>query len=371
MKYKPVVGAVFVVLLLISCVGNDDNPVSDTVSMVPDFTVLGEDSAHIYQYRYEAASGNKTIINLTDEFLVPRQFITLRQVDQLLTFYSFSDDNFSAIQTNVTTGESQVFENFYTRDPERSVIWGANSESKLFMAYYSPRGGSDLGVRFIDTDMGTGRDLSLEVTSRNVFQPLYKEGKLIIPYEDMTSGYKVAILDTELEVVLKTLDFNSSIPSILTTDEGNIAIFSRDSGNAYEYKIYDIDTQELLSSTAFNLNRFFPPGPVEASIIGDILYYLNFYAQPSQIPFGPAIYDFASGQNKILDMISIVQTVEEELDATLLLTAFGYKAEGRAFLVGFTTEGSTLFQGGILVISEDGVLLDRLSLPFVPIYILQ
>ncbi len=371
MKYPPVVCVVLLALFLISCVGNDDSSVAESVSRVPDFTLLGEDTSNIYQYRFEASTGNKTMINLTDELRVPRQFITLRQVDNLITFYSFSDDNFSAVQTNVTTGESQALDNFYTNSPERSVIWGANSENKLFLAYYSPIGSSDLGVRFIETGTGTARDVSLEVTTRNVFEPFYRKGKLFVPYENVSSGYMVAVLDTESETLLETMDFGNNIPSILSIDDGNIAIFLRSSGNAYEYRVYDIDTLVLLSTTDFNLSRFFLPGPVEADIIGDILYYLNFYAQPFPIPFGPALYDFSTGQNRILDMVSIVQEVESELNATLILTAFGYKPEGRSFLIGFTTEGSPLFQGGLLVVSDEGVLLDRLTLPFVPIYILR
>lgn len=171
--------------------------------------------------------------------------------------------------------------------------------------------------------------------------------------------------------MLRTLDFGTEAPSILINNEGDIVIFTGIDRGKYGYTVYDFSTFDILSESEFSLNRFFSPGPLEADLIDGILYYLNFYAQPSLVPFGPAVYDFKKDQNTILDMIAIVQQVQEDLKATIILTAFGYQKEGKTFLVGYTKEGSTLFDGGILVISEQGNLLENIQMPFVPIYIVH
>jgi hypothetical protein len=70
-------------------------------------------------------------------------------------------------------------------------------------------------------------------------------------------------------------------------------------------------------------------------------------------------------------MPTIVREVQIDLGATIILTAFGYQESGKAFLVGYTMENSTLFEGGVLVISEQGRLLDNITVPFVPVYFIQ
>ncbi len=371
MKYRTLLWWLLLAPFLTACVGNDDNPPADPISKTPDFTVLGEDTANILHYAYSAATGQGTLINLTESFNVPRQFITLRQVNKLLTFYSFASGNFTALQFNSVTGDSKSYENFYANNPERSVIWGANSENKLFMGYYSPEGSSNLGVLIINPQASNTTELNIAFNTRGVFQPFYYDNRLIIPYLDAGDNYKAAILDPDAGVLLRTIDFGTAAPSILIDNAGDIVIFTGINNSTYGYTVYDSHTFDILSESEFSLNRFFSPGPLEANLIDGVLYYLNFYAQPSAVPFGPAVYDFEKDENRILDMIAIVQEVQEELQAPIILTAFGYHKEGNTFLVGYTKEGSTLFEGGILVISDQGKLLDNIPVPFVPIYIVQ
>lgn len=371
MKYTTLLWWLLLATVLASCVGNDDDPPAEPIPGTPDFTVLGEDTANILHYTYSATSGQGTLINLTETWNVPRQFITLRQVNKVLTFYSFASGNFSAVQFNSETGSSTAYDNFYTNTPERSVIWGANSEDKLLMGYYSPEGSSNLGVLIIDPQDGNNTELNIGFNTQGVFQPLYYDKKLIVPYLDAGDTYKAAILDPDQEVLLRTLDFGTAAPSMLFNNEGNLVIFTGIDRGKYGYTVYDFNTLDILEESAFTLNRYFSPGPLEADLIDGTLYYLNFYAQPTVVPFGPAVYDFEKDENRIVDMITIVQQVQDELQAPILLTAFGYQQEGNTFLVGYTKDGSTLFEGGILVISEQGELLDNIPMPFVPIYIVH
>lgn len=357
--------------LLIACTGNDDGPPTDPSSRTTNFRVLGEDTASIFQYTYSTSAAQSNLLNLTETISVPRQFITLRQVNEYLTFYNFVSGNFSAVQFNSETGGSRSFENFYTNSPERSVIWGANSESKFFMGYYSPEGSSNLGVRFIDPLNSIATELNVAFNTQGVFQPLYHENRLIVPYLDDQANYKAAILDTDASVLLKTLDFGSATPSIIIDNTGDIAIFTGIDRSEYGYTVYDFDTLEIISESLFSLNRFFSPGPLQADLIDGILYYPHFYAQPSVVPYGPAIYDFENQENTILDMFTIVQEVQNELQAPIILTSFGYQEDGHTFLVGYTKENSTLFEGGILVISEQGQLLENIPVPFVPLYFIR
>jgi hypothetical protein len=318
MKYGALIRWVLLVSLLTSCVGNDDGPPTEPVSQIPDFRVLGEDTGSILQYTYSASASQGNLINLTRTLNVPRQFITLRQVNELLTFYSFASGNFSAIQFNTETGESRSFDNFYTNSPEHSVIWGANSESKLFLGYYSPEGSSNLGVRFIDPVSNDWIELNIAFHTREVFQPLYHESRLLVPYMDEHANYKVAVLDTDTSVLLGTWDFGSATPSIIINNAGNIVIFTGNESSEYGYAVYDFDTLDIISESTFSLNRFFSPGPLQADLIDGILYYLHFYAQPSVVPFGPAVYDFEKEENTILDMPTSVREVLIDLGAAVV-----------------------------------------------------
>jgi hypothetical protein len=332
---------------------------------------LAQDLENLYQYSYNGSTGEETTINLTEETGIGRQFLTLRQVDNLLTFYEFSSGSFTAIQRNVATGENSLFENFYTVSTEQSVIWGANSEDKFFMGYYSPRGSTNFGVRIIDPVANQSIDLRLDLNVANVYQPLYFNGRLFVPYLDGRTDYKVAIIDAVTYNIIKTLDFADAVPSILIDDSGDIAVITGSNGNRYGYTLYDFNTLELSARENFTLNRFFSPGPLDADLIDKTLYYLNFYAQPSLVEFGPAVYDFKKGENNIIDMISIAQDVQTKLQSTIKLTAFGYEAKANAFVVGYAVQDNSGLGGGVLIISREGKLLSNMMLPFAPIYIVR
>ena len=120
------------------------------------------------------------------------------------------------------------------------------------------------------------------------------------------------------------------------------------------------------------MDLFFPTGPQDAFLAGDRLYYQNFYAQPALATFGPAIYDFSTSTNSIIDMIGIVREVQQELDQEIQLSAFGFDPATRTFIIGYNRTNSGIgVGGGAMVIGEDGTLLENITLPYTPFYIIK
>ena len=363
--------APLLVVFLWGCASDDQDPPPVVVSELRDFTILGEDLENVYQYTYRVG-GEGEVVNLTQLDNLSKQFLTLRQNGETLTFYTFSEGNFSAIQRNVQTGESRFLENIYNVSDDRSVIWGTNSPEKLFFGYYSPRGSNNFGMRTVDIFTEAVTDFPIEANVQNVYEPLYYSGKLFVTYRSATGEYRTLTYDASDLALLASWDFGSAIPSVFIGEAGDVVIITGAGGNSYLQTLYDFDTLEKLEETPFDLNRFFPPGPLEAQLIGNRLYYLNFYAQPSLIPFGPAIYDFILKENRIIDMVGIVQELEQESGEPITLTAYGYLAEGKTFMLGYTRDfNSGLFQGGVLVISETGEVLENIQTPFIPIYFVK
>lgn len=363
--------APLLVVFIWGCSSDDQGPAPEAVSVLRDFTVLGEDLESVFQYTYRTG-GEPEVVNLTQLNNLSNQFLTLRQNGEVLTFYTFSDGNFSAIQRNVQTGESRFLENIYSVSNDRSVIWGINSPDKLFFGYYSPRGTNDFGMRSVDILTEAVTDFPIEDNVQNVYEPLYHSGKLFVTFRSATGAYRTLTYDASDLSLLASWDFGTAIPSVFIGESGDVVVITGAGGNSYLQTLYNFDTLEKLEETPFEVNRFFPPGPLEAQLIANRLYYLNFYAQPSLVPFGPAIYDFILKENLIIDTVGIVQELEQESGDVITLTAYGYLAEGKTFLLGYTRDfNSGLFQGGVLVISETGEVIENIQTPFIPIYFVK
>lgn len=360
--------------LLLSC-SNDDEGIEDTpVSNFPSYSVIGENFQGVFQFNYDGLDESGQLINLTEENNVLREYLTLRQVSETLTFFIFSAGKFSAVQRNYKTGETNFVNEFYTDSNERSVIWGATSESQIFMANYSPRGSTNFGVRIIDLVTQEEEDLIVDFDVDNVYQPLYLNGRLFLGYMDSSSNHKLAVVDTNLNTLIKTFDFGQFAPSIFISKDNNIGIISGNNSSDYSFTLYDISSLEPIQEESLIINRFFSPGAIQtqAEFANNGLYYLNFYFQPSPISFGPAYYDFVQKENTIIDMVSIAQEVQDEIGIPLEISAFDYEEESDTFLVGYTTfESPDILKGGILIISREGELLLHEALNFAPDYFIR
>ena len=190
-------------IFIVGCSRNDDLSSTEEDSNTPDFIVVGEDSENIYQFNYNADRGEGDLINLTLENNIRLGYLELRQVNDLLTFYSFSSGSFSAVQRNVITGANTVIDNFYTVSGERTILWGSNSETKLFLGYFSPQGSTNYGVRIIDMNTAAEIDINIDFSVNIIFQPLYSNGKLFMTYRDNQDLNKVAIINAETKYPLK------------------------------------------------------------------------------------------------------------------------------------------------------------------------
>lgn len=372
MKFYRILGVFYLLVvstLFLGCTNDDNRPEIVSEDQMPDYTVIGQNFQSVFQYNYDSNLGEGELFNLTLESNINREYLTLRQVSQVLTFFSFAAGSFSAIQRNYVTGQSTFINEFYTVSNERSVTWGASSENKIFLGFFSPDGSTNYGIRTIDLTTDQETDLIVEYNVSDVSEPLYYDNRLLITYLDQVDNYKLAVLDTDSNTIIRTFDFGKLVPSILINKQGELFIFSGNSMSDYELTLYDLQTLDVIEQDLFSINRYFFAGPIqsEAAIKNQKLYYLNLYAQPSSIPFGPAIYDFTTKKNVIIDMPSIVQQVQDEVGLEIELTAFDYNEKSNTFLMGYAkfADVETL-EGGVLIISEKGRLLKNTSLKFAP-----
>jgi hypothetical protein len=364
--------SVFLGLLIWGC-SNEDTIEQEQIDeqSLPDFQCIGEDFESIFLYNYDAGLESGSSVNLTQEDNLDRFYIALKQVSEVLSFFSFFEGDFSLLQKNVQDSSVSTFENFITESAERSVIWGANSENQVLIGYYSPRGSGKFGVRVLDAVTGTFVDTPLASNVFDTQEPLYFNQRLFASYLDNNDQYHLIVFNTVDFSIVTSFDFVDQTPSFLIDETGNFVLFLGDNG-VFRKEVYSVANMDLLRSDSFTINEFFQPGPMNAYLAEDKLYYQSALVQPAPIILTPAIYDFSNNQNQILDILSLRETVIEQIGRDINPTAFGFNAEKRFFFRGFakvTTD--TSFDGGIMVISEDGSLIEILELPFVPTYFIK
>ncbi|NAS10870.1 hypothetical protein [Poritiphilus flavus] len=356
---------IFLAALFVGC-SSDDDPLPESPSLSDlNFRVIGEDLQNIYQFNYDIDPAKQETINLTQENMVNRGYLILRQVDELLSFYSFSSGQFSAVLRDAATGESRLVENFYAANPERSVTWGINSQEQIFMGYLSQGLPRNLGVRTIDIATGEARDKIHVLDVNRVFGPLYFENRLILTYLDSSAEFNVAIVDTQQEEVQLFLNYGEAIPCVFTDDQGNIVVLADMGDGQFDYFTYDAQSLELIETRSFSLNEFFGPGSVPVKLIDDKLFFRDQYVQPSPVVFGPGIYDFANGAESGIDMITISQQVSSGLGTIVNITDFDF--QNGFFLVSYSNLSPIGDpEGGVLIISEDSVVMEHIRLDFSP-----
>ena len=215
-------------------------------------------------------------------------------------------------------------------------------------------------------------DLAIEDAITQVFPPLLHENRLIITFLDQNSDYRITVVDTETKTILKTLNFEDAVPSIFVNERGEVVMLVGRDSNRFDVLISDPRTFEIIETKDFSLKSFFSPGPLQAYMVDDKFFYSNTLAQPSTVPFGVAIYDFIKQENAIVDMVGVVGEAREKLQINIDLTVYGFSPEADTFFVGFRDASKIgVFEGGIMVISNTGKLIDVLELPFVPSYFIN
>ncbi len=372
MKYHQLLGLCLSLVFFVSC-SKDDGPgaVIEKAS-TPNFKMIGEDEENIFQYSYNATQESGTQINLTQTLGLDPFYLTLRQVDEIISFYSFSAGSFSILQQNTLSGQATTYADFYTVTEERSITWGTNSEDLLFLGYYTPKGSRNFGIRTLDPNDGSFTDLSIEPNIQQAFDPLYFRERIFMTYKDAAGVYKTAIFNTETRTIIRTLDHGEGIPNVLIDDEGNLGVIIGTGNSVFVYQVYDMETLILQRESLFILDKFLPPGPLQGAVYGNTLFYTNSLAQPSPVTFGPAYFNFENDTDFVIDILSIVQQVEQETQFTIALTAMQYIEEAEVFLMGYAIANfTTEINGGVLVISKTGTLLERIEVPFAPTYFIK
>lgn len=371
-------GKVLILLLagmLWGCSDDDADPgpaPGEGDSTVPEFLALGEDLEQVYLYRYDRENETEEVIDLSEEQMVSPSFLTLRQYEGVLTFYTFSEGSFSAEQRNLSTGSTRSLPDVYQVSDNQSVIWGTNSSSHMFFGYYSPIGSGNFGMRVVDMENRETQEIAVEDAVQNVYEPLLHEGKLFLTYRSGEGIYRTAIYDAATFERLSSWDLGTDTASLFLSADGEMTVIRGDQEGGYIRETYDLNTLEAIEEVSFRLNRFFSPGPVQAALVNEKLYYLHFYAQPAKVPYAPAFYDFILDANSILDMPGIITDLEDETGQTVSLTAFRYDTPSRSFLLGYTRDyHKGEFLGGVMAISREGEILANFPTPFIPVFFLE
>ena len=117
-------------------------------------TAVGDDGQNLFQLSINSQNGDSTVTNLTEELAIDGVFLTLRQLNDELSFFSFRDGLFSWAKKDVKTNASLVLNDFYQNIEERSIVWGINSPTTIYFGYFGPAGTRNLAIYGQDQNSG-------------------------------------------------------------------------------------------------------------------------------------------------------------------------------------------------------------------------
>ena len=374
MNPKTLLVSLVIALLFWHC--SDDNigvleTEMETSGETPDFRLVAEDETSIFLYTYDSDSDEGESVNLTLEDNVDRFYISLRQLAEELSFFSLINGSFSLFQKNLSDQSTTAFEDFLMISSERSVIWGTVSEDQILMANYNPPGSGQLGIRSLDMNTGVFADTPLATNVADTGNPLYYRQRLFIDYLDNNDRYNMVVMDTENLELLASFAFENSIPSFLIDDSGDFVLLSGDQGN-FRREVYDVASLDLIEESSFSLEQVLNPGPLDGYLVNERLYYQYILTQPSNVATAPAFFDFTTAESQVVDISMIRDEVIDELGFTITLTAFGFDELSRTYLMGYGASlASESYDGGVIVIDENGDRINVIELPFVPTYFIK
>jgi hypothetical protein len=355
--------------LSVSSCSKDDSDIIQEPTVIPDVSFIGVDNENTYFYDFRAETEQGERANLTSELGLGPNFLTLRQSEQELSFYTFNSGKFSLLKKNLESSVTNTYIDFYTNTDQRSIVWGINTKSYVYFGFYNPKGSTNLSLRTISLETLEGTDISLEFNINTLYQPILIEENLFITYLDGQDRYKIVRYNTDTNTVGQTLDFGESSPSLFEDDLGNLVILKFAENGKVQMEIRDSRSLSIIKEQELALNQRFLPGPLNASLVGDNLYYQYTYQQPFIIDMGPAIYNINTSENKVLDFVGIIDDVEKELDVSINFITEYHDSEKNVFLASY--QKFEELEGGALIISERGELLKNIELDFVPIYFVK
>ncbi|MDC6366380.1 MULTISPECIES: hypothetical protein [Flavobacteriaceae] len=360
---------ILIVLLLVGCSADNDSDEDLPKNQATDFTVIGEDLTSVFQYTYDSGLNSGQTFNLTQDLGVPVDYLTLNQLNETLSFYSFSNGAFSLAIKNIITEETQLYPNFYNNTAERSVTWGVNNTTNVFFGYFGPFDSNGLGLQDWELGEGTSTDVSVDFGVDATFTPKLHDNKVYMAFRDNLGNYKFTFYDAITMVKGPVLNFSKVPISFFITDSGNIAVVKNELNGDLE--IYNPGDLSFREQTTLDISLGFTAGAVnDAELVGNNLYFNFFYPQPSRFTKGPAVYNLDTKETTFLDLASLVTQAEAEIGKAINLTVQVYDASQDIFLIGYGTFDNPI-EGGVIVASIDGELLQQISLPFFPTFFVK
>tara|TARA_R110001592_G_scaffold639_9_gene3415 strand:+ start:2923 stop:4053 length:1131 start_codon:yes stop_codon:yes gene_type:complete len=360
-----IVLVLFIATLLFSCSKDDVQETENILDI--NLTIIGEDAQEVYQYDYESVNNEGTQINLSSQLGINNNYLTLREFEGSLSFYSFSNSAISLTQKNLATGSITSFPNFYTISAERSLVWGINDGNSVYFGLYKPLGSTNLTLRVVSFADMQGFDISLEFGIARLYEPLYDNGNLFITYLTGGGSYKLVVYNADANAVVKTLEFGKEKPSFLITDLGNLAVFMQDGNGNSNLEMFDTINFLSISKSVFTMAQPFEAGPINGAIVKEKLYYQYVYTQPFEIENGPAVLDLTSGDNTILDIVGLMNKVNDD-EGIIIRPLFGQYLSGiNLFAISYALQNAVGEEiGGFLLVSIDGNLVTQRNLEFLP-----
>ncbi|WP_350289399.1 hypothetical protein [uncultured Croceitalea sp.] len=364
---------VLLLAALATCVigcSNDDNFTEEPQQLQKaSFKVVGEDASSVYLFSFDGNLETSTTDNLTQEIGVQPNYLTLRQLDNLLSFYSFSEGVFSLVQIDIETNTIASFDDFYANGPGRSVVWGTNNLNTVFFGYFTPGNARNLAIQNVELPSLDSQDFTIDFNIDTLFQPIQFNGKIFLTYRDSLGNYKVTFYDTISKTQGPIVNFNTVPVSILIDNAGDLAVVKN--GVDATLEKYDSNSLVFLSSEELNFNSGFVPGPIDGAVLSeDRLYYSKPFVQPARFSAGPAIFDLVTQENIVVDLASIADKLEEELEASIILVGQRFSKSQKVFLVSYAVVSQEI-KGGVAQISTDGNLISNTTFPFQPNVILE
>ncbi|MGW9684725.1 hypothetical protein [Flagellimonas sp. 2504JD1-5] len=368
MKLKTWIGLA-IIFGLVGC-ASDDQPQENSPKLKEgSFVAVGEDLNNVFQYNYNAVSKTAVTFDLTQDIDVPADFLALRQRNEFLSFFSFSEGRFSLALKNIVTGQTNKYPDFYTNNTERSIAWGVHQDSEVFFAYLERTGSRNLGILELDLTDSNETEITIDFNIADVFEPLFYEEMLFISYIDAQGNYKLTAYNTATKAVGTILNFQSTPISLLISDVGDLVVLKGQPQT--ELEKYDSKTLAFLEKTPLNARFGFLPGPIEDMFLVDEQIFFNLeYAQPSRLFSAPATYDLVSQETKNIDLFALVEKVEEEIGQPLRITTQIYDKSEQVFLIGYGTFDDNVL-GGVFQASLEGDLLHNITFPFFPSYFVR
>lgn len=356
-------------LILVGC-SQENQPELAEDELVPvNFVAIGEDQNNVYQYSFDATAEQGTLTNLTAELSVPTDYLTLREVGNLVSFYTFSGGAFTLRLKDVVTGETATYSDFFANSPERGVVWGINNESNVFFGFFGPADERNLGIQDVEFEGEVGVDTFIDFDIDFIFQPLLFENRVYFVYRDEFQNYKLTFYDIASKSSGPQLNFGTTSVSFLMSELGELVVIKN--GADARLELYDALSLSFIEEMPLQFGTGFNPGPIDGAVFEDNkLFYAFPYVQPALYPSGPAVFDLETQENRLIDFFGIASEIEAELGKSIGVTTQIYDAKNSVFLVGYAVLGDTV-DGGLLQISKEGKLISNIPLPFFPNYIVR